>query len=62
MDDEREKMMVDLQRTFGHRPDEAGGEKWTVFRNCLVVIHHDRRPRIYNDGCGGAYYEIEPHF
>lgn len=58
-----EKAMADLQREFGYRPDERGGEKWAVYQGrCLIVIHPERRPRLYDRGCGGMFYEIEPHF
>lgn len=52
-----------LRREFGYVPDESGGENWTVFRDhSLIVIHPERRPRIYKRGCGGTYYEFEPVF
>lgn len=58
-----EKMMASLERDFGHRPDEAGGEKWVVYQDhSLIICHPDRRPRIYKRGCAGSYYEIEPIF
>jgi len=61
--DQYEKVMRSLQETFGHRPDERGGEKWTVYQDhSLIVVHPERRPRIYKRGCGGVYYEIEPAF
>lgn len=50
-----------LEREFGYVPDEESGEKWAFYGNhSLIVIHHDRKPRIYKRGCGGKYYEIEP--
>lgn len=54
--------MASLRQEFGYAPDERGGERWTVFQNhTLVVIHPERRPRLYKRGCGGLYYEIEPN-
>jgi hypothetical protein len=51
-----------LKREFGYLPDEAGGEKWVVYQDrSLIVVHPDRRPRIYpRHGTGCNYYEIEP--
>lgn len=62
-----EKMEADiaaaLRREFGYVPDETHGEKWTVYQDhSLVVIHPERRPRIYKRGCRGSFYEIEPVF
>ncbi len=52
---------VDLKREFGYVPDEKNGEKWTVYRDhTLIVIHPERRPRLYTRGCYGTYSEIEP--
>ena len=52
---------TDLRRVFGYVPDERGGENWTVYQDhTLIVIHPERRPRLYKRGCGGTYYEIEP--
>jgi hypothetical protein len=52
-----------LRREFGYCPDERNGEVWTVFQgHTLIVIHPERRPRMYKRGCGGIYYEIEPNF
>lgn len=59
--DNYEKAMRSLVETFGYRPDERGGEQWTVYRDeALIVIHPERRPRVYERGCGGIYAEIEP--
>lgn len=55
--------MADLRRVFGYAPNEADGEKWVVFRDrALIVVHPERRPRIYRQhGLGPSdYYEIEP--
>lgn len=50
-----------LRQTFGYAPDERGGERWTVFQDhTLIVIHPERRPRMYKRGCGGVFYEIQP--
>lgn len=54
--------LASLQRTFGYSPDERGGEKWVVYQDNLIVIHPERRPRIYKPGCAGVYYELEPTF
>jgi hypothetical protein len=51
-----------LDREFGCRPDEANGERWAIYNRHLIVIHPDRRPRIFKPGCGGSYYELEPTF
>lgn len=57
------KAMESLKLEFGHRPDEKMGERWIVYQgHSLIVIHPERRPRIYKRGCGGTYYEIEPAF
>lgn len=52
-----------LRREFGYAPNEADGESWTVYQDrCLIVIHPERRPRIYRRGAFGPtdYWEIEP--
>ena len=52
-----------LRREFGYVPDEGDGEKWIVYQDhTLIVIHPERRPRLYKRGCGGSFYEIEPNF
>ncbi|MGJ5032295.1 hypothetical protein ACQR1I_36035 [Bradyrhizobium sp. HKCCYLS2038] len=52
-----------LRREFGYVTDLQDGEQWTVYQNrTLIVIHPERRPRLYKRGCGGVYYEIEPDF
>lgn len=51
-----------LEREFGYRPDEDHGEQWAIFNDDLIVINHDRRPRIFKPGCGGSFYELEPTF
>lgn len=61
--EEHRKVLDALYETFGYRPDEPGGENWTVYQgHSLIVVHPERRPRIYKRGCGGVYYEIEPDF
>ncbi len=58
-----EETKVALRRVFGYCPDEEDGEKWTVFQDrALIVIHPERRPRLYRRGSCNAndYYEIEP--
>lgn len=61
--DELKRVMDSLYETFGYRPDEQSGENWTVFQDhSLIVIHPERRPRIYKRGCSGLFYEIEPDF
>lgn len=60
---QEDELFASLQREFGYRPDERNGERWIVFQDHnLIVIHPERRPRIYKRGCGGVYYEIEPDF
>ena len=50
-----------LRQEFGYVPNEHGGEDWTIFQNrVLIVIHPERRPRLYGRGCGGAYSEFDP--
>jgi hypothetical protein len=50
-----------LRQTFGYVPDEADGEAWTVYQErMLIVIHPNRRPRLYEEFSGGRYVEIEP--
>lgn len=50
-----------LRRTFGYAPDEANGERWVVYEDRLLVIHPERRPRVYRRGWTGPndFYEIE---
>lgn len=56
-----EEVMASLRKTFGYAPNERDGEQWAVYQDhSLIVIHPERRPRIYKRGCGGSYYEIEP--
>lgn len=62
--DEHRKIMQSLQSEFGYTPDEKNGENWTVCQGYhghlnLVVVHPERRPRIYKHGCAGIFYEIE---
>jgi hypothetical protein len=53
----------DLRRDFGYVPREEEGEQWCVYQDhTLIVVHPERRPRMYKRGCGGVYYEIEPNF
>ncbi len=51
-----------LRREFGYAPNEADGENWTVYQGqMLIVIHPERRPRIYRRGSGPHdFIEIEP--
>jgi len=49
-----------LLKAFGYAPIEEDGERWCVFRDNLIVIHPNRRPRVYRRGCHGDYYEFEP--
>lgn len=50
-----------LKREFGYVPLEEEGEKWIVYQDrALIVVHPERRPRIYRRGDCGAYSEIEP--
>lgn len=59
--EEHKRVMESLHKEFGYRPDEEGGEQWVVYQDrVLVVIHPERRPRIYERRGGGTYYEIEP--
>ena len=52
-----------LKREFGYVPNEKDGEKWCVYQDhSLIIVHPERRPRIYKRGCGGLYYEIEPNY
>lgn len=57
------EVAASLKREFGYVPDEDQGEKWAVYQDhFLIVIHYDRKPRIYKRGCKGDYYEIEPTY
>lgn len=50
-----------LRREFGYVPQLSDGESWVVYRDqMLIVIHPDRRPRLYPRGGRGVYSEIEP--
>lgn len=52
-----------LWGAFGYIPNEAEGEQWTIYQsNSLIVVHADRKPRIYRRGCGGSYCEVDPNF
>ncbi len=54
---------VALKREFGYAPDEAYGEKWVIYKNnFLVVVHPEQRPKVFERGCAGLYFEIEPDF
>lgn len=56
-----DKIRESLRREFGYVPDEKAGEQWVVYQDhTLIVIHYERRPRLYERGCGGVYVEIEP--
>lgn len=58
--DVHEKMLDDLRDTYGHRPDEKK-EKWAIFKDMLIVINHEHKPRLYRVGCAGVYEELEPN-
>lgn len=47
-----------LQDNFGYVPQLP--EQWTVYKDHLLVIHPENKPRIFNRGCAGVYYELEP--
>jgi hypothetical protein len=52
-----------LKTAFGYVPDEGRGEKWVVYQDrALIVVHPERRPRIYKRHAAGEhdFYEIEP--
>lgn len=49
-----------LKREFGYVPDEPSGEKWVVFADRLIVVHPERKPRIYKQGCCGSFFELDP--
>lgn len=50
-----------LKRLFGYIPNEDDGEKWVVFQSrTLIVVHPERRPRLYRQDGGGVYVEIDP--
>lgn len=58
MDDE---ISTALRREFGYVPDEGDGEHWVVYRdNILLVVHPERKPKLFERGCRGSYSEIEP--
>lgn len=48
-----------LRKHFGYIPDPRGGEVWTVYRGeTLIVVHPERKPRIYKRG-RVAFMELE---
>lgn len=52
-----------LRKEFGYVPDDRGGEVWCVYQNrALIVLHPERRPRIYGRSSSGVPYEFEPSF
>src|SRR3546814_13188537 len=56
-----EKVSTALRETFGYVPDERPGEKWVVYRdNILIVTHPPDKPRLYERGCRGSYFELDP--
>ena len=60
---EQKRVLDSLEKTFGYRPDMMHGEKWVVYDfDKLIVVHPERKPRIFTPGCGGSYVEIDPHF
>ena len=58
----KQDIKEDLYQAYGYVPNEAEGERWTVYEEVLIVIHPERRPKIFTRGCAGSYYEIEPSF
>lgn len=61
--DMKQQNLEALRRTFGYAPDERDGEQWVVYQDrVLIVIHPERRPRLYKRGALGAgdYTEVEP--
>jgi hypothetical protein len=56
-----EECAESLRREFGYVPRTDEGESWTVYQDrTLIVIHQERRPRLYPRGADGSFYEIEP--
>lgn len=54
-----------LRESFGYSPHHP--EQWTLYAPpgrdpVLVVIHPERKPRIYKLHCGGVYTEFDPEF
>lgn len=50
-----------IERIFGYVPNENIGESWAIYRGqTLIVIHSDRRPRLYKAGGGGVHVELDP--
>ncbi len=64
-DDYANEVADALRKEFGYAPQENDGEKWVIYRDCmLIVAHPERRPRIYRRGGSGVhdYTEIDPLF
>ena len=51
--------LAELEREFGYRPD-ASREKWTIYKDSLIVADADRPPRLYRKGGGGVAWEMAP--
>ena len=53
-----------LYEDFGYTPSDPRYEQWSVYtggmRPVLCVLHPDRRPRFYKQGCQGHYVEVDP--
>jgi hypothetical protein len=55
--------MQALEREFGYAPNEAAGERWTIYRGeYLIVVHPEQKPRVYARNGRGDYNELEPDF
>lgn len=55
-----------MRDTFGYVPNEADGERYTVYTDgkypVLIVIHPARKPRLYYQHGRGVYIEFDPVF
>lgn len=47
-----------LNKSFGYVPKLP--EQWVIYKDHLIVIHPENKPRIFKYGCNGVYYELDP--